>query len=121
MKFPLEYRWLKANGFEGFVPWYLINEPSQEGLRIEYQKETGEDFYPFARRQDCDDVAGFKVINGEISRLVVSVHLTWIGKREQEGFPGRTEYNDMFEWLKNEVIPDTLKWMSEEDLEDIFE
>lgn len=121
MKLPLEYRWLKANGFKGFVPWHLIDNPGQEGLRVEYQKETGEDFYPFAFRQDCDDVAGFKVVNGEIEDTVISVHLTWAGTQEQKGFPRRTEYKNMFEWLKNEVISDTLEWMSEEDLECIEE
>ena len=121
MKLPIEYRWLKANGFKGFVPWYLIDEPGQDKLRVEYQKETGEDFYPFARRQDCDGVAGFTVINGDIQRSVVSTHLTWAGKREKSGFPDRSEYKDMFEWLKLEVIPDTWEWMSEEDLEDIEE
>jgi hypothetical protein len=121
MKLPLEYRWLKANGFKGFIPWYMIEEPNQDGLRAEYQKETGEDFFPFARRQDRDDVAGFKVVNGDIKNTVVSVHLTWSGKREQEGFPKRTDYRDMFEWLKNEVIHDTWEWMSEEDLQDIIE
>ena len=121
MKLPLEYRWLKANGFKGFVPWHLLEEPGKENLRLEYQKETGEDFYPFARRQDCDDVAGFKIINGNIVSSVISVHLTWTGKKEKEGFPARIEYKDMFEWLKKEVIPDTWDWMSEEDLEDIEE
>ena len=87
MKLPLEYRWLKANGFNGFVPWYLIDVPGEEWLRIEYQKETDEDFYPFARRQDRDDVAGFEIINGDIQSTIVSVHLTWSGKQEREGFP----------------------------------
>ena len=121
MKLPLEYRWLKANGFNGFVPWYLIenSDRERESLRKEYQQETGEDFYPFARRQDCDDVAGFKIKNGEINSIVVSVHLTWTGLREKKKFPRRKEYKNMFEWLKEEIIPDTLEWMSEEELEDI--
>jgi hypothetical protein len=72
VKLPLEYRWLKANGFKGFVPWHLLEEPGQEGLRTEYKKETGEDFYPFAYRQDCDDVAGFNIEKGEIRKSVIS-------------------------------------------------
>ncbi|MGV6853080.1 MAG: hypothetical protein ACWA5R_13005 [bacterium] len=119
MKLPLEYRWLEANGFKGFVPWQLIDEAQIKGLRSEYQKETGEDFYPFAQRQDCDDVAGFKVINGTIESAVVYVHLTWSGKNENNDYPSRTEFSDMFGWLKEVVISDTEDWMSEEDLEDI--
>ena len=89
MKLPIEYRWLDANGFKGFVPWYLVAETGQETLRAEYQKETGDDFLPFARRQDRDDVAGFKVIKGEVRSAVVQVHLTWIGKLERESKPPR--------------------------------
>ena len=117
MKLPLEYRWLRANKFEGLIPWYLIEEPGQNGLRVEYQKETGEDFFPFARRQDCDDVAGLKIENGEIQNIVLNVHLTWSGKKERDPFPATKEYSDIFEWLKEEVIPATREWMSEEELE----
>ncbi|MEN3158709.1 hypothetical protein ABC502_10030 [Alkalimonas sp. NCh-2] len=121
MKLPIEYRWLKAHGFKGFLPWWFIEDLGQEGLRIEYQKETGEDFYPFARRQDCDDVAGFKLVNGEIQKEVVSVHLTWAGKREVEGFPAKAEYSDIFAWLAQEVLPETADWVTEEDLADLEE
>lgn len=121
MELPIEYRWLKAHKFEGFLPWWFIEQPGQEGLRLEYQKETGEDFYPFARRQDCDDVAGFKVIGGKILSEVVSVHLTWSGKREVEGFPSKSEYSDILAWLVQEVITETSDWISEEDLADLEE
>jgi hypothetical protein len=43
MKLPLEYRWLKAHSFDGFTPWYLIDPNDSEGLRKEYQLETGND------------------------------------------------------------------------------
>jgi hypothetical protein len=121
MKLPIEYRWLKAHNFNGFLPWWFIDNPGQEGLRVEYQKETGEDFYPFARRQDCDDVAGFKIENGEIQKEVVSVHLTWVGKREAEGFPAKVVYKDIFSWLAREVISETADWVTEEDLADLEE
>lgn len=121
MKLPLEYRWLKANGFNGFIPWYLIENSVQEreSLSREYKQETGKDFYPFARRQDCDDVAGFKIKNSKIHSTVISVHLTWTGRKEQKGFPRINEYKNMFEWFKEEVIRDTFEWMSEEELENI--
>jgi hypothetical protein len=121
LKLPLEYRWLKANGFNGFVPWSLIDNPGSETLRREYQTETGEDFYPFASRQDCDDVAGFVVVDGEIQNLVVVAHLTWSRSREIVGFPSRIRFKNMFDWLKNQVMQDTWEWMSEEDLKDVEE
>ena len=119
MKLPLEYRWLKANGFDGFIPWYLIEGTFASELRQEYQKETGEDFYPFARRQDCDDVAGFIVFNDEVQKEVISVHLTWAGEHVR-GLPRKRVFEDMFEWIKYQVILDTSEWMSEDDLQDIL-
>lgn len=121
MKLPIEYRWLKAHNFSGLLPWWFIETPGQEGLRAEYQKETGEDFYPFARRQDCDDVAGFKVVAGEIKNSVISVHLTWLGKSEKKTFPAKSEYKDIFSWLSEEVIPETSEWVTEEDLAELVE
>ena len=119
MKLPIEYRWLKAHKFVGLLPWWFMDVPGQEGLILEYKKETGDDFYPFARRQDCDDVAGFKVVNGNIQSEVISVHLTWSGKKEVAGFPSIAEYKNIFSWLQEEVLVETEYWISEEDIEDL--
>ena len=121
MILPLEYRWLKFHGFSGFRPWELIEDPGRQSLRQEYQIETGENFYPFANRQDCDEFAGFIVNNGDIQSSVVVVHLTWKGSREVRGFPIRTEFKNMFDWLREVAIPDTCEWMSEEELNDLEE
>ena len=116
-KLPLEYRWLTANGFKGFTPWHL-GELGATHTRAEYQVESGKDFYPFAYRQDRDDIAGFKIENGEILSEVISVHLTWSHRNEGD-YLSPNEYKDMSDWLKIEVIPETLEWMSEEDLKDL--
>jgi hypothetical protein len=121
LKLPLEYRWLKFHGFNGFRPWHLIEDPGSKSLRLEYQVETGKDFYPFAHRQDCDEFAGFVVVDNEIQRAVVVVHLTWSRSREVEGFPTCKEFKSMFHWLKEVVIVDTYEWMSEEELESLEE
>lgn len=116
-KLPLEYRWLTANGFKGFIPWLLIEELGEAHARAEYQVESGKDFYPFAYRQDCDDIAGFKVEKGEILSEVISVHLTWSHRYEGD-YLSPVEFKNMFDWLKIEVIPETSDWMSEEEIED---
>lgn len=122
IQMPLSYRWLQAQGFKGFMPWQLIDMPGSPGLRKEFQLETGElDFYPFARRQDCDDVAGFEVIQGQIQEAVISVHLTWVGRKEREGFPSFSRYKDLFEWFQQELLPDTQDWMNEEELNELLE
>ena len=87
MKLPLEYRWLKAHNFEGFTPWYIVEPEKSEGIRKEYQLETGKDIIPFARRQDNDDIAGFDIMNGNPTSKVLTVHLTWSGKNESNGYP----------------------------------
>ena len=119
MKLPIEYHWLRAHKFIGLLPWWFIAPSDQDYLRLEYQKETGDDIYPFAKRQDRDDIAGFKIIEGKVKSTVISVHLTWAGKREVDGFPLIKEYPDIFNWLTEEVVPETIDLMSEEDLLDI--
>ena len=132
VKLPLEYRWLVANGFKGFHPWYLIDENSESyevlealkrkriAIRREYKVETSEDFYPIAFRDDCDDFAGYEMVDGVIQAEFITVHLTWTQKKELPGFPSRTRFRSMFDWVSKQVIPDTEEWMTEEDLLDLL-
>ena len=120
MKLPIEYRWLKAHNFEGLRPWYFIDPFKSEGIRKEYQLETGNDIIPFARRQDNDDIAGFEIIDNKIQKKVLTVHLTWSSKLEREGYPSTRETINIFEWLEQVVIPETINWINEDELEDIL-
>ncbi len=63
MKLPLEYRWLKAHDFRLLTPWYLIEPEDSNGIRKEYQLETGKDIIPFAKSLDNDVITGFKVLD----------------------------------------------------------
>lgn len=121
MKLPLEYRWLVAQHFDGYKPWYLIHQDGLDGLRKEYQMETGKDIYPFARRQDNDDIAGFEMVDGKPTSKVLTVHLTWSAKLEREGYPHTRISENMFDWISNIVFHDTQDWMSENELEDLNE
>lgn len=58
-----------------------------ENRRIEYQRETGRDLMLFAERQDREDIAGFEVLDRRVSSEVLTVHLTWSGKKESGDFP----------------------------------
>lgn len=120
MDLPIEYRWLKAHNFNVLTPWYFIEPADSDGIRTEYQKETGQDIIPFARRQDQDDIAGFKIINGEIQKTVLTVHLTWTSRLESKGFPRTSESSDLIEWIKDIMLPDSQEWMTEEELDDII-
>lgn len=119
MKLPIEYRWLKAHNFNLLTPWYFVEPDDSNGIRKEYQAETGYDIIPFARRQDNDDIAGFKIINGEIKNTVLTVHLTWSSKRENNSYPISRESSDMMEWIKTIMLPESQKWMTEEELEEL--
>lgn len=120
MDLPIEYRWLKAHNFSALTPWYFIDPMDSFGIRIEYQKETGQDIFPFAHRQDQDDIAGFKIINGQIQTTVLTVHLTWSSKLESNGFPRTKETSDMIEWIKDVMFPDSRDWMTEDELDDLL-
>ena len=121
MNLPLEYRWLKAHKFEGLTPWYLVDPMDSNGVRKEYQLETGKDILPFARRQDNDDIAGFEVVNDQPTSKILTVHLTWSSKLERKGYPITKASKNIFSWISDTVIPATQEWMSEEDLLDIIE
>lgn len=120
MELPIEYRWLKAHNFNILTPWYFIEPEDSTAIRTEYQKETGKDIIPFARRQDRDDIAGFKIIKGEMQSAVLTVHLTWTSRLESNGFPRTMESSDMIEWIKNIMLPDSQEWITEEDLNEIL-
>jgi len=120
MELPIEYRWLKAHNFNVLTPWYFVDPMNSEGIRREYQAETGLDIIPFARRQDNDDIAGFRVEKGVIKKNVLSVHLTWSSKLERNGYPITRESIDLIEWVQDIMIPESKEWMAEEELEDII-
>lgn len=119
MELPIEYRWLKAHDFNLLTPWYFIAPEDSDEFRKEYKKETGKDILPFARRQDNDDLAGFEVLNSTVRSKVITVHLTWSGKRENLAFPRTKESKDLLEWISVVVIPETKEWMTEEELKDL--
>jgi len=119
MDLPIEYRWLKAHNFNILTPWYFVEPDNSLGIRKEYQNETGQDIIPFARRQDNDDIAGFKVIDGEIQKTVLTIHLTWTSKLERNGYPITRESSDLIEWIKKIMLPESQEWMTEDELADM--
>jgi hypothetical protein len=120
---PLELRWLLAHGLIRLTPWYFLESGDERRglLRAEYKKEVRggsqreRDVLPFAVRQDRDDVAGFVVEGGAVTTAIVTVHLTWAGRPEREGYPRIVRHCNIWEWMKS-VIDDTAEWCSEEDL-----
>ena len=123
-RLPLPLRWLRAHGLRGLTPWHFIDSSDQSaGLRAQFRREMRggsqpeQDFLPFAERQDCDDVAGFVVENGEILNAVIVVHLTWApaGAKLPTGVPTIHRYQNLWEWLKMAIDESSLR-CSEEDM-----
>jgi hypothetical protein len=93
-----------------------------QSLRKEYSLEVGgtTDILPFAARQDMDTIAGFLIEAGEVKDVVVTVHLTWTGRKELPGWPSQRPNISFQQWLTDVLIVDAAEWMTEEDLEDIL-
>lgn len=118
MELPISLRWLQAHNFQLLTPWHWEIERINS-LKSEYYKETGKEILPFAGRQDNDTIAAFKVENGVTQETVLTIHLTWSGKREREGYPTTQEYLSIFDWISNVMNEDTQEWIDEEELADI--
>ena len=95
-----------------------INAQSEAlGLRAEFLAEVAppnpsaiRDWFPFARHQAQDDVAGFVLRDGEATGEVAVVRLTWTQRSEQPGWPGTELYRDGWAWIAERLLPDTREW-----------
>ena len=112
---PLAYRWAVVNGLTSFTPWHVIDSEERVAFfRREFEAETGIDCWPFAQRQDMDDVAVFVVEDGAVQDRVIAVHLSYKGALDlhvrQHHFP------DFWAWLSQMVLPEMATWATEADI-----
>ena len=117
---PLSYRWLRANGIRRLTPWHFVEEREGKGASAQFAKEDpdGRSVYTFAYRQDCDDFAGFTIINGQATDQVICYHPTFCGSPNTLMIDGT--YPDIWAFLREVVIPDTASWLTDEsDIEDL--
>ena len=121
-QWPLSFRWALANGLKQMVPWHFIPDLDDDLGRITdstFRKESTRDIEvrTFARRQDCDDFAGFIVESGEITDRVICFHPSFGGTKND--YLIDSEIDGFWTFLTKVVIPDTVDWASEDDLEDV--
>ncbi|MBB3118476.1 hypothetical protein [Pseudoduganella violacea] len=126
---PLAYRWFLAKGLTDWEPWYFVDTLDSLGKGVDlarhrfaaeaFAAETGADFevYLFARRQDMETFAFFAVRDGFILDRVVSIHLSFSGRRELRS-PLRVEDLEMSftDWVGSVCLRDAAELMDEEDL-----
>jgi len=117
---PLSYRWLRANGVLRLVPWYFIEASEGQRASEQFARENpdGGSLYTFARRQDCDDFAGFTIIDGAATDRVIYYHPSFSDGPNPSIISGT--YPDLWTFLREVVIPDTAIWFTDEaDIQDL--
>jgi hypothetical protein len=125
---PVGYRWLVLKGLVDLCPWYLTEEQKQaEGFRHELLREIAlpntspiEDWFPFARRHDRDDFAGFVIEEGQVKPEVVVVHLTFTGCPERPPWPSMHRFPTLWSWLQTEVVPAWEAWVDEDVVKELL-
>jgi hypothetical protein len=112
---PYAYRFLVEHGVTQFGPWCFIEDQAgSDALRTEFVKEVAapnpskvKDFQPFASMSGiCDDFAGFVIRDGHATNEVLGVHLTWLGRPENPGWPDMQLFPDIWAFLSERVIPE---------------
>lgn len=99
------------NGVPCIEPWgTLMNTWNADAVLEELKKEL-HPAHPLFEQKDqlkvlwqcesSDDV----LFENTHDHSVHSVHLTWTGKPEQEGFPSSSSYADLKQWLMEELLP----------------
>lgn len=104
--YPLEYQWIRLNGFDGMAPWRCIDVADDaSAIRNEFLLEVArgsipvKDFLPFARSGVSDDYAGFVQSDGIVTGEVCVVHLTFRRAAEVSGYPRYQILPTAWEWV----------------------
>ena len=68
------------------------------------------------RRQDCDDFAGFEIIEGIITDKIICFELSY--NKTKNKFLINNRYGNLFEFFKAVVFPDFENWVSTDDFDE---
>ena len=105
------------------MPWSLDGEETRfETLNKLFREEHNEDreVQSFGSRQDMDTYCGFEVINGVIQENIIVFHPSWQGGNKSKNII-QAEYNDIFEFLSNHVLPEMKNWIKEDEIDKYLE
>jgi hypothetical protein len=98
------------------LPWHFLDDSEGSSADAQFKKERTDlrEVRTFARRQDCDDCAGFLVVDGVISDHVIYFHPSFAGTPNKDMIS--CEYASFWIFFEEVVIRDTIDWESEESL-----
>ena len=122
-QWPNALRWFLSQGLLSFTPWHLLNDPSEyEFASMAFEREDPSEgkVFVFASRQDNDDFAGLEIIKGKVTDRVICFHPVF-----SHGVPDRkwnivsAVFEDVFEFMSKQVIPDMKDWAITEDASDL--
>ena len=126
-RWPNPLRWFLSQNLSSFTPWHLIQEPSEyEFAAKAFSREDihkGQVFV-FARRQDRDDFAGLEIVGGKITDKVIYFHPVFARAPTNEAQGNDWNivcgiFEDVFEFVAEQVVPDMKDWASEEDASEL--
>lgn len=94
--YPDEYLKIIELNLTDFEMWYLMSNEQIDirikGLKSRYPSRK---LIPFARRDDCDDIACFEVEKGN--------HVQIIHDFASEGYEQRKEYECFWDWFRDAI------------------
>lgn len=94
--YPAEFVKIVQLNLLDFDVWYLMNN-EQVNIRIKGLKTRypNRNLIPFARRDDCDDIACFEVGKGNRVQIIHDF--------ASEGFEQRKEYQCFWDWFRDAI------------------
>ncbi|HEY1173845.1 MAG TPA: hypothetical protein VGH19_20940 [Verrucomicrobiae bacterium] len=118
---PTALRWFLVQELNSFTPWHFIKEPEEMAFAAKvfhHEDVHAGEVFVFARRQDCDDFAGLKIIDGRITDEVIYFHPVFTDTSK----PSPRTWNilvgcfeDTFAFVTQVVVPDMKDWAMTED------
>jgi hypothetical protein len=94
--YPRSFLRMVENGVIRFEPWWILDRDAAlqelDGLKGRYPNR---DLVPFARSQQCDDVACWEL--GDLSRVVV------IHDYASSGWEQRAVFETFWDWLRSAI------------------
>ncbi|MGF1733579.1 hypothetical protein [Photobacterium kasasachensis] len=125
LQWPNALRWFLVQNSMHFCPWHFLSEPSEfESAANAFANEdiNKRKLFVFASRQDNDDFAGLEIVNGQITDTVIVFHPSFSSNKSERSWNiVDAEFEDVFEFVSNHVIPDMKDWAFTEDAADIAE
>lgn len=122
---PNALRWFLVQNTENFCPWHFLSHAKEfEFAAKAFANEDTKNrmVFVFASRQDNDDFAGFEIVDGKITDKVILFHPVFgSGRSERSWDIVDSQFNDVFEFLSNQIVPDMKDWALTEDASELLE